>query len=186
MSNDFPKEAIAYLKKYFRHPLEEIARLPDWTLRQVIVVHGLLALISGILAGLFPPGVWKILQGLILFPILVTVMATLLSAFLYYYFQIFEKRTVSFVRIFTLVAFANLPFFLFHIPSSLFAPSDLFGLAMAAMLLAVGLTENFSLEKKRSIRLIGLLFGLLFLLWLGEKVINRATRMPDSVEDSRL
>lgn len=182
MASNFPREALLYVQKFLRRPLEEIARLPDWTLTQVLVVHGLLALVSGVLSGFFPFGLWRVLQGLILFPILVSVMASLLSAFLYYYFQIFERRTVSYVKLFTLVAFSNLPFFLFHIPSALFPPSDLFGLAMASILLVIGLTENFGMEKRRSLRLVGLLFGLLFLLWLAEKVLSSRDRLPASLE----
>ncbi len=184
MSNLFLQDVFITLQKFFRRPLEEIARLPQWSLSKVLLVHALLALISGFASGFFPPGLWRILQGLILFPILVTVMGALLSAFLYYYFQIFEQRTVSYVRLFTLVAFANFPFFLFHIPSFLFPPSDLFGLAMTSILLVIGLTENFGLEKKRSLRLIALMFGLLFLLWLAEKVLSTRGREPASIEET--
>lgn len=162
--------------------MQEIARLPVWPLSQVLILQALCAGFSGAAAGLFPPGLWKLLQGLILFPILVTVMSLLLTSFFYYSFQIFENRTVSFVRLLTLIFFANLPYFLFHIPSSLFPPADVFGLGMTAILLVIGLTENFALEKKRSLRLVGAVFGLLFLLWLAEKITGiQRERMPDSV-----
>ncbi|MBX2989247.1 MAG: YIP1 family protein [Bdellovibrionaceae bacterium] len=173
MSQALIRESIETLKVFFRHPLEEVARLPDWSWKRTFFTLATIAALSGFLAGLFPPGVWKLLQGLILFPILVTVMSSLLASFLYYYFQIFERRTVSFARLFTLVAFSLFPFFLFHIASSFFPPSDLFGLAMMAILLVVGLTENFGLEKKRSLRLIIVVFGLLFALWLMERVSVR-------------
>lgn len=182
MSESFPREAIDYLKRFVVHPSTEIARLPQWTLPRLLLVHALLALLSGVLAGLVPPSFWRILQGLILFPVLVSVLGALLSAFFYYYFQLFERRTVSFLKLLTLVYFANWPFFLFHIPAAYFPPSDLLGLAMSAMLLMIGLSENFQLEKKRSVRLVGALFALLFLLWLAEKVSNSLrSREPASI-----
>lgn len=157
------------LKSFFKHPIEEIAHLPDWSWKKTLVVQALCGAASGLAAGLFPPSIWRILQGGLLFPILVTVMGALLACFFYYYFQIFERRTVSYIQLLRLIFFANLPYFLFHIPSAIFGPADVFGLGMAAMLLVVGLSENFQLEKRRSIRLMGIVFGLLFLLWLGEK-----------------
>lgn len=173
---------FATLKDFFRHPMQEIARLPEWPLRRVLALQALCAGVSGMAAGLFPPGLWKLLQGLILFPILVTVMSAVLACFFYYSFQIFERRTVSMVRLITLIFFANLPYLLFHIPSSLFPPADIFGLGMAAILLVIGLTENFGLPKKRSLRLVGVVFGLLFLLWLAEKVTGiQRERMDASV-----
>jgi hypothetical protein len=184
MSQDGFQDTIQSLKAFFRHPLEEVARLPNWGLKRTLIVQALLAGISGALAGVFPPGLWKILQGLILFPILVTVMSALLASFFYYYFQIFERRTVSYPRLLTLIAFASFPFFLFHIPSTLFPFADLFGLAMMGILLAIGLTENFMMEKRRALRLVGVVFGLLFVLWLAERISSSTRlRMPDSVED---
>lgn len=186
MSQAMPSETLKTLKDFFRHPVQEIARLPEWPLRRVLVLQALCAAISGAAAGLFPPGLWKLLQGLILFPILVTVMSTLLACFFYYSFQIFERRTVSFVRLLNLVFFANLLYFLFHIPSSFFPPADLIGLGLEAILLVVGLTENFALERKKSFRIVGVVFGLLFLLWVVEKASDlRRERLPDSVESAR-
>lgn len=180
------RETLQTLKDFFRHPMQEIQRLPSWPLGRVLAVQFICAAISGLCAGLFPPSLWKFLNGIILFPILVTMISLLLSCFFYYSFQIFERRTVSFVKLSNLVFFATLPYFLFHIPSTLFPPSDIFGLGMEAMLLAMGLTENFQLEKRRSLRLIGVVFGILFFLWLAEKVSSlQRERLPDSIEDAR-
>lgn len=186
MSGTFIQDAVQYLQRFVRHPFEEIAHLPVWSLRQLLLVHAALALISGTISGFVPPSFWRILQGLLFFPILVSVLGAILAAFFYYYFQLFERRTVPFQRLLTLVYFANWPFFLFHIPSNYFPPADLFGLAMSAALLIIGLTENFQLEKRRSLRLVGALFGLLFLLWLAEKASNYSrSREPDSVSRVR-
>lgn len=178
MSQVVIQETIHTLRSFFRHPLEEVARIPEWSLQRTLLTQATLAAFSGFLAGLFPPGIWRIIQGMILFPFLVTVMGALLASFFYYYFQIFERRTVAYGKLLTLIAFCSFPFFLFHIASALFAPSDLFGLAMMSILLVIGLTENFGLQKRRSIRLIGVIFGLLFLIWLGERISY--SRLPDT------
>ena len=69
---------------------------------------------------------------------------------------------------------------------SFFPPADIFGLGMEALLLIVGLTENFGLEKKKSLRLVGIVFAMLFALWLMERVSGlQAERLPDSAEQAR-
>lgn len=186
MSQHVWTDTTQVLKNFFRHPIEEIARLPQWSLPRTLLTQAACAAASGLLTGLFPPGLWKIMQGLIFFPILISVMSLLFGCFLYYYFQLFERRTVSFARLMTLIFFTNLPYFLFHIASAIFPPADIIGLGMGALLLVVGLTENFGLEKRRSLRLIGFIFGLLFLLWIGEKISSMSRdRFPAAaVEES--
>lgn len=178
MSQVVIQDTVHTLRSFFRHPLEEVARIPDWSIQRTLLTQASLAAFSGMLAGLFPPGMWRIIQGMILFPFLVTVMGALFATFFYYYFQIFERRTVSYAKLLTLIAFCSFPFFLFHVASALFPPSDLFGLGMMSILLVIGLTENFALEKRRSIRLIGVVFGLLFVIWLAERISY--SRLPDS------
>ncbi|MCX7977970.1 MAG: hypothetical protein N2578_03105, partial [Bdellovibrionaceae bacterium] len=124
----------------------------------------------GMLSGFLPFGTWRVLQGILLFPALTAIMGALLAVFLYYYFQVFEKRLVEYLRLLTLVYIANFIFLLFHIPAHYFPFADLIGLAFAAILLVVGLTENFALSRERSLRVIGVLFGMVVLIWLTEKV----------------
>jgi hypothetical protein len=172
----------ATFKIFLQNPIAKIGQLPNWSLKKNIVLQFVFASMTGLAAGLIAPGFWRIMQGLILFPIIVTVMSSLLSCFFYYYFQIFENKTVPYSRLFELVFFADLFYFLFHIAAGLFPPADLIGLSMTALLLIVGLTENFSLERKRAIRLVGVLFSMLFLLWLSEKIANyQRSREPDSL-----
>lgn len=165
------KEALLTFAK---RPFDEIARLPAWSGKRILFLQLIVATLSGILTPLWAPTFWRIFQGLIFFPIFAVLMNLILTSFFYYYFQIFERRVASFTRLLTLVFFATLPFFLFHIASGLFAIADLFGLAMTAMLLVIGLTENFSVPKKRALRLIGVMFGLLFVLWLLERLSGTA------------
>jgi hypothetical protein len=99
-------------------------------------------------------------------PFMAFFLTSLMAVFIYYYFQIFEKRTLDFKQIYILILFADIPFFLFQVASEILPPITLVGFAFTALLLAVGLTENFQLEKQKSLRLIGGLFLVVFLIWL--------------------
>jgi len=109
--------------------------------------------------------------GILIMPVVSTIAALLLALFLYYYFQFFEKRTEDFRRIFTLVILSSLPFYIFQILSEYFAPVTLIGFSFTALLAVVGLTENFSLTKKRAYQIVGFLFVLVVVAW----ILNRMT-----------
>lgn len=165
------RETLSSVGRFLRHPFEEIARLPSWKWQQALILQWSGAVLAGLIAGLFPFSLWKIIQGTILFPVILSLMAALMGAFLYYYFQIFENRMVPFHRLFHLVVIANLPFLASHALATWFSFFHVLGLGAMALLLIVGLTENFGVEKMRSVKLILLIFGLLFSLWVAEKVI---------------
>ena len=161
---------------FLKNPIEGIKRLPDWSWASLIICMVILSMISGILSGLIPPNFYRILGGFVLSPFVGVASGMVGALLIYYYFQVFEKRTVPLRKVFTLILFANVPFFTFQIVSEILPPITLVGFAFAAMLLAVGLTENFQLEKKRSIRLAGILFAVIFFLWLWNRIdISRMT-----------
>jgi hypothetical protein len=49
---------------------------------------------SGVLSGLLIAYPFRVAQGLVLTPIVLVTMNVIMALFLYYLFQIFEKRTV--------------------------------------------------------------------------------------------
>jgi hypothetical protein len=164
------KESLQYLIEYSKNPIHEIRRLPQWSPKHIFFVHLLLSIGSGFLSGLISFQIYPIFFGILFFPVISTVLTLILTSFFYYYFQVFEKRTVSFLRLATLVVFANLPFYLFHAGSSYVPPLTLLGLAFTGFLLIVGLTDNFSLEKKKSTKIVFALFMVIFLVWLWNKI----------------
>jgi hypothetical protein len=161
-----------FILQFLKHPLREIAHLPNWSWKILIWVQIALSMISGVLAGLAKPGLWGIPFGIIIMPIISTLMASLMTAFLYYYFQVFEHRTVPAVRLCTLAVFASIPFFIFQIASPIIPPITLVGFAFSAMLLAVGLNENFHLPKPKAVRLAIILFAVVLLVWVGNQINN--------------
>ena len=164
------KNTVKYLLQFLKHPIHEISHLPEWSWKKAFWVQVGCATVSGLLAGLTKPGFFSILAGIIVTPFVATVMVSVLTAFLYYYFQVFEKKTVPALRIFTLSVLASMPFFILQIGSSLIPPITLIGFAFSTMLIAVGLSENFQIEKRRAIRLSLALFAIVILVWATNKI----------------
>ncbi len=164
------KNVLRYLVNYLRHPLQNIANLPDWSWLVLILTLVGTSIISGVLTGFVPPNIYRVAAGFIISPIVALATTSVGALFIYYYFQVFEKRTCSLRKIFTLLIFANIPFFIFQIGSEIVPPISLVGFAFTAMLMAVGLTENFQMEKRRALRLTGILFAVVFLIWLVNRI----------------
>ena len=171
-SLSIPKEIFSHLKKFAVHPMEEIRHLPDWNWPRVFTMQIALSIISGLLSAVVRTefSTWKILQAVILFPLISTFTGLILASFFYYYFQVFEKRTVSFIKLSTVVFLSTTVFYLFHSIAGLFAFFDILGMLFTGFLLVMGLTENFQMQKKNSIRLVGVLLALIFSVWIFEKI----------------
>lgn len=176
------QEILHYLKGFIKNPLKEIGSLPDWTWNRILLMQILLSMISGFLAAIVSLnfGTWKLANGLIVFPFVATIIGLILASFFYYYFQVFEKTTVSFQKLSTMIFLSNTLFYLFHVVSGHFAFADILGMAFTGMLITVGLTENFQMQKRRALRLVGVLFFLIFIIWVFEKL--RDTRLVNSVD----
>lgn len=164
------KALIRFLIEFIKQPLQKISNLPDWNWSSLFVVHILLAIVSGVLAGLLKFNFYRVAAGLFLMPIVSTVAALLLSLFIYYYFQFFENRTENFKRIMTLIVLSSIPFYLFQIISEYFSPISLVGFAFTSLLGIVGLCDNFRVEKKRAYKIVGSIFTLVVIAWITNKI----------------
>lgn len=172
------REVFNYIANYLRHPVEKIKHLPDWSWTVLLITVIVVSMVSGVITGLVPPNFFRVMGGIIISPLVGITTTFIGSLFIYYYFQVYEKRTCSLRKIFTLVLFANIPFFIFQVGSELIPPITLVGFAFTALLMAVGLTENFQMDKRRSIRLVTILFGIVFILWLWNRIdISRLERL---------
>lgn len=160
---------LRFLFEFLKHPVKQITLLPEWGWSHLSAVLLGTAAISGALSGLVSHNIYQFIFGLFFLPLISVITEFILTSFLYYYFQVFERRIVSFRLLWTLVIFANIPFFLFQVLSNLIAPITLVGFAFSGFLLVVGLSENFKLEKTKALRLIGILFFVVFSVWLWNK-----------------
>ena len=175
---EIAKTVVRYIFDYLLHPVEKIKSLPDWNWPVLILTLICLSMGSGVLTGLVPPNFFRLLGGIIISPIVGIVITSISSLFIYYYFQVYEKRTCSLRKIFTLILFANIPFFIFQIASEIVPPITLVGFAFTALLLAVGLNENFQMEKRRAVRLAAIMFAVVFIIWLWNRIdISKLERL---------
>jgi hypothetical protein len=174
------------LVDYLRHPLEKIKFVPAWEWRRIFLCLYIVAASSGVLAGIASINILRVMYGLIMVPIISGLMVAVASLFFYYAFQVFLNRTVPFKHLYTVVLFANVPFFILQIASDYLPPISLFGFAFAAMLLSMGLVENFQLPKKMVIRLLSALYILFLLVWgwgrLDSMKIEKSFKKDTSIE----
>lgn len=169
-SDSVIKPILNVLFRFVKNPVKEIAFLPNWSWVQIIIINVVLAIASGVLSGFIPPNFYKIVGGILISPLVSIVMNVLLSLFLYYYFQIFEYRTVSLRSLFIQTVFAGIPFFIFQAGSELVPPLSVVGFAFTSLLMVVGLVDNFQLEKKRAIRLMGAVLAVVFMVWVWNRI----------------
>jgi len=165
------KELVEYIIEFVKHPVEKIKSLPDWNWPSLLMLHLVLSVISGVLAGLLKFNLYRIGFGLFLMPIVAMTTALLLAMFLYYYLQFFEHKTESFRKIFTLVVLSSIPFYFFQVVSEYFSFISIIGFAMTSLLGMVGLCENFGVHRKRASIVAGTLFVLVFLTWIKNNFI---------------
>lgn len=159
------------LVDYLRHPLQKIKNIPDWSWGKMIAFQVLITAFCGGLSALVQgKKVFGLVTGMISMPFLTFVTAGVSTFFFYYAFQIFANITVSFRKLFTIIVFANIPFFFFQIIASYVPPIVLVGLAFSSLLMIVGFVEHFSLPKKRVVQLISALYIVFLLIWIAGKI----------------
>lgn len=167
------KDDFLFILEFLKNPIQNISRLPKWSWKRTVLISVLISVAAGTLNGFIPPNIYNIAFGLIFMPLISFLLTHILSGFFYYYFQVFEKRTVDYLNLLRMVVLANVPFLILHSLTSLLPPLTLIGLAFSALLLVVGLTESFSLDRKRAIKLVSVLYVMVFVVWLWEKIDTR-------------
>ncbi len=167
MIEDTKKELpslFGYLWDLVRNPVQEIQNLPSIKWQTLVAFQFCLSLISVVISNLLAPFAISITNVLI--SLVVAMLATgLVSLFFYYFFLILYSRTLEFIKIFTLVLFAHIPFAIFHLAAYFFPPADLIGLAISALLMVVGLVENFQIPRKLATQLMVACYSVFFIYW---------------------
>lgn len=164
------KKEFLFLLRFLRNPLSEIKTHLSWTWQKSILIYALISVTAGFINGLIPPNIYNMAFGLLFMPVITFVTSHILTGFFYYYFQVFERRQIGFLTLFHMVILANIPFLLIHTISSFLPPVTLIGLAFSAFLMIIGLTEKFSLNKKKAIQLVCVLYFMIFSVWIWERI----------------
>lgn len=156
---------LKYLKDFVRNPVQEIKRLPDVDWKTLVLFQFLLCFVSVGVSNLLAPFAISLVNVII--SLAASILAIGLSAlFFYYFFLILYDQTFEFIKIFSLVLFANIPFALFHLASAFFPPADLLGYGISGMLMIVGLSENFDVPRKLATRLVVAIYAILSVYWV--------------------
>lgn len=160
-----------YLVALVKNPVQQIRTLPTIDWKTLIIFQFCLSLTSVILSNLLAPFAISILNVLV--SLAAAVVATaLVSLFFYYFFQILYNRTLDFIRVFTLVLFAHIPFAIFHLAAYFFPPADLIGIGLSAVLMIIGLVENFEIPKKVAIRLMIGVYSIFLIYWITQLILS--------------
>lgn len=123
------------------------------------------ALASGAITALIEKSPLDFIIALFVFPIITLMTSATFTLFIYYYFSLFTKTYLDMRRLYSLIVIAMTPYFLIHTLSGFLPPLDLIGFSLMAILIGVGLVEQFRLDHKVILKLISVTFCLFFLIW---------------------
>lgn len=171
-----------YLASLVRNPVQEIQRIPDIQWKTLIIFQFCLSFISVGISNLLAPFAISFTNVLISLAAS-SIAIALASLFFYYFFLILYNQKLSFIKIFSLVLFAHIPFAVFHLASFFFPPADLIGLGISGLLMIIGLVENFSIPKKLATRLIISLYAVLSIYWVIHLITMREFAQTSNPQD---
>jgi len=173
------------LVQFLRHPMTEIKNVPDWHWPRIIGLHVVVTAFTAALTGLVEQKLsFSILFGLFLTPLFTLITFGIMTLFFYYCFQIFAERTISIRKLFTIILFASIPQLFLRIIEAYVPPITLVGMAFTALLLMVGFVENFLLPRKLIVRLIAILYAILFTIWIWDQITS--SRMEKNWSHDRI
>lgn len=160
------KKVLQYLKSFFINPVQAIKHLPDWPWPIILALLATVSWCSSVINSVFAFNIFSLIQGIFLSPFISLILTLVTVVFLYYIFLFVSQRVLPFKALFTLVVLSNIPFFAFQSLSNLLPPISLLGLTFTAIILFVGLVENFALEKWLVKRVISFLFIVFIVLFI--------------------
>lgn len=179
--NELPT-LFTYLWDLVRNPVQEIKKLPEIQWPTLVAFQFCLSLISVVVSNLLAPFAISITNVLI--SLIIAILATgLVSLFFYYFFLVLYGRKLDFIKIFTLVLFAHIPFAIFHLAAYFFPPADLIGLGISAILMIVGLVENFQVPRKLAQNLMIACYSVFFIYWAVHLITMREHYQESAPQD---
>lgn len=192
-----PTTTLNYFKTYFTNPLFAIKNIPEWNWILILIIQFCLSLAIGVCSDLFTPNNIFIFRGIFIFPLSSFLTTFLGAGFFYFLFIIFFNLETNFLKLYTIVFLAHVPFLILRIVKFWIAPIELIGFAATTALLTVGFVENFQLPKKKMIKIFGALYAVYFIMWMSQQIyqskntldfknkVNQGTdqQKPESIED---
>jgi hypothetical protein len=183
------KEVLGFMPSFLKNPVEGIKRVPAWDWPTVIILQIFLAGVVFVLNGLLGRQFILAVVGLILGPLIGLAFAFIGSGIIYYAILFILRTELEFKKVFIVFVLAGVPGYLFGIISAFVSPILILSIIFSALLLIVGLTENFLLDRKAITKIVGAAALVLILAWVWEAIEDsRASKMktleisPDSLE----
>ena len=173
-----------FFKRYLKNPIDAIRFLPEWSWVTTILISIFLASLTTMLKAItqssFPPSIFEV----IFFPISNLIGQAIFSGFLYYTFYFFFHRPLNYKKLLILITLISFPLLILNIAAHWIAPLTLLGGLISALLLAVGITENFLLDGKKTVKLISVIYVVFTILWISSvlSTSNQAQRLKDSIQ----
>jgi hypothetical protein len=181
------KEIILFLPEYLRNPVEGIKHAPAWDWSTVLLLEILFSASTGLLTGIVARHFLAIIGGLILSPIVGVILSFIVSGLIHYTCLFLMKTEVEFKKVFIIVVLAKIPSQILGILVPLIKFIPLIGIIVTALLLIIGISDNFMLDRKKVSRIIGTIATITLLFWLYTIIIEVSSnhiKVQDYTPDS--
>ena len=176
------REVSTYLPYFLKNPIEGMKRVPSWDWPTVLILEILIAAATSVLAGVVAKHWLSVLSGVILGPLMGLIISFILSGVLFYACLFVLKTELEFRKIFVVVVLAKVPSQILAILAPIARPITLVCFILTALLLVVGLVENFMLDRKKVSQIIGTIAGIVVLGWIYVTIME-ATSTHIKVQD---
>lgn len=148
------KEAVLVLPHFFKNPVQGMRTLPDWEWPEMLILEAAFAASCALISNLIERNIIWMITGIVIAPIATILVIGIGAGFFYYTFKFFFQREIPFRQIFQTLVFASIPLMLTGIVSPIIPPIVLLGCGAMMMLLYIGFTDNFHLERPRIKKLL--------------------------------
>lgn len=172
---------LKVLFQFIKNPIEGMRHLPQWEWPILLTFQAAMAAVAGAGAGFVAKSISGVFTGLIFVPVSNALISSVVAGFFFYTFMFVFNQPVNFLRMYTHVVFAQIPALAIYCLTPLLPPLVLLGPAAAGLLLIVGFTDNFGLERKKATKFIGTVFAIFCILWILNSINYR--RQIESFSD---
>jgi hypothetical protein len=148
------KEAVLVLPHFFKNPVQGMRMLPDWEWPEMLILEAAFAAACAFIGNLIARNLLGMITGIVIAPLATLIALGIGAGFFYYTFKFFFQRDIPYRQIFQTLVFASIPLMLVGIISPLIPPIVLLGCVAMMLLLYIGFTDNFHLERPRIKKLL--------------------------------
>lgn len=139
--------------------------LPDWEWPEMLILQGAFAAACALIGNIIDRNILAMITGIVIAPLANLIATGIGAGFFYYSFKFFFQREIPFRQIYLTLVFATVPLLIVNIVAQIIPPIVLIGCVAMMMLLYIGFTDNFHLERARIKKLLIGLTLLYVLFW---------------------